>query len=143
MATDGQGRQVICLAQFGNELHRVARSWYIFAVQAQCVDTGKADTQKNCIMGFLQFGQTAIAAQCPALPQCDSANLQQPVHFGLCKPVRRLVGGDAVFVQPARFFALVKDGYIMAVHRQPVRTGQSRWPRTHNGNMFASGAARV
>ena len=81
--------------------------------------------------------QRQVAPQRLAVLDRDAADLQQPVDLGLREVAGRLVGGDAVFVQPAGLGPRVVEHHVMPVHRQPVRAGQSRRPRPHHRHPLA------
>ena len=51
----------------------------------------------------------------------NAANFQQPIDFGLGEATWRFVTCDAVFIQASGFWTRIEDGYIMALHRQPMR----------------------
>ena len=60
----------------------------------------------------------------PYVKPCDPADLQQPVDFGLGETFDGLVGGDPVFVEPARLWPRVHQDDIVTVHGEAVRAGE-------------------
>ena len=73
----------------------------------------------------------------------DPADAEQPVDLRLRVAVDGLVGGDAVFVQPARLVPRIIDHDVMALHRQPVRAGEARGAGADDADGFAGGSGAV
>ena len=59
---------------------------------------------------------------------------EDEVHLALGEIVDRLVGGDAVFVEPAGLAARVEDDDVVAVHGEPVRAGEAGRPGADHGD---------
>jgi hypothetical protein len=71
------------------------------------------------------------------LLQFDTADGQQPRHFALREIVHRLVRGDAVFVEAARFLARVEHAHAMPRERERMRARQTRRPGADHGDFTA------
>ena len=69
----------------------------------------------------------------------NAADFQQPIHLAGGKVIGGFVGGNAVFVQTARFGARLEYLHLMAQHRQAVRARQPRRPRPHNRHFAPRG----
>ena len=87
-------------------------------------------------MRRLQPGKGQITPQCLACVDRDPADFQQPVHLGLRKIIRRLVGRQPIFIQPPGLGARVINHHVMPQHRQPVGRRQARRPRPHDRHLF-------
>ncbi len=73
----------------------------------------------------------------------DAAEREDEVDLALGEIMRHLVGGDAVFVEPAQLLPRLEDGDVMAQQRQAVGAGEARRAAADDGDALARrGGAR-
>ena len=107
------------------------------AFRAERVHAGKSHAEKNRVEILLQVGERKIAAERLAVLDRDAADREDEIHLALRELVDRLVGGDAVFVEPARLLARVEDRDVVAVHREAMRAGEARRPGADDGDALS------
>ena len=72
----------------------------------------------------------------------DAADAEDEVDLALREVVRDLVGGDAVFVEPAGPGALLEDGDVVTLAGQGVGTRQAGGTGADDGDALAGGGRR-
>ncbi len=138
-AADRQLRQILSLPKDGDELDGILDAVALLTLGAQGIDAGKAEAKKHRIVARSQLRQMEIAAERLAVLDCDAADRGDVVDFGLGKIVDALVGGDAVFVEPAGFRPGLQDGDVMAVAGEPVRRGKTGRTGANYRDLLAGG----
>ncbi len=136
---DRQAGQIGGLPQFGDPANRVGAAGDFLLFKAERVDAGKAEPEKDGVIAGDEAGKLNVAAQHRAIFHRDAADRQDEIDFPLRKIIKRLVGGDAIFVEAARLVARLIDGDVMAMHSQPVGAGKAGRPGADDGDMLATG----
>ena len=140
-AADGKFGFVRGLTQFGDIVDGIDHAVQFLALESQPVDAAQPQAQEHRVMalGQLVEVQTPVQfrAQACAAAHFDAADTQDVRDFPLREFVRRLVGGEAVFVEPAELVFRLEDGDLVAVTGQPVRAGQPGRPAADDGDFLA------
>ena len=97
----------------------------VFAGEAELVGSGQADAEEDRVIILAQRVERNIGAERDALFDLDAADRQDELGFPRREIVRRLVGGDAVFVEPRGLVSPLEDDRVMAGDRERVRAGQA------------------
>ena len=96
------------------------------ARQSELVGRTEADAEEHRVVIAAQLLERHVAAERDAVLHRDPAGRQDEGDFARGEVVGRLVGGDAVFVEAARFLALLEDRRLVAGDGERVGAGQSR-----------------
>src|SRR5579883_1347996 len=113
-AADRQFRQVFRLAQLGDVLDGVDDIGERRLIgEAELIDAGQAETEKDGVVIALQALQIDVAAERHAVLHRNAADREDEGGLSLGEIARRLVGGDAVFVEPGRLFPRFENRHVM------------------------------
>ncbi len=133
----GTARLVVGLPQAGDEIDGVFQAIRLLVFDAQVIDATEPHTEEDGVVVAAQFAEREIAAKALVVAHIDTAYGKDVVDLFLRETVDRLVGGDAVFVQPTGLAPCLEDDDIMAVHGQPVRAGEPRGTCTDDRDALA------
>ncbi len=120
-----QPAEVGGLAQFGDEIDRIVDASGRLAFRPQRIDAAKPHAEEHRVIGRREVGEVVVAPQRHAILDGDAADRRYVVHLRLCEAVDALVGGDAVFVEPAGFRLGFQNGDVVPFGRQPVGGGEA------------------
>jgi hypothetical protein len=115
----------------------------LLGAEAERVDAGEADGRGRRRRRRGEVGQRDVAAERLAGLDRDAADRQDEIDLGLGEIVRRLVGGDAVFVEPADLRLRVEDDDVVAVHGKAMGAGEPGRPAPTTATRLPVGAARA
>ena len=138
-AADRHGGVIGRLAQLGDELDRVAHALQHRLGDADGVHTGQAQAQEHRVVVGGQRLQADVAPDMGVVPDLDATDGQQPGDLLLCEVIDRLVGGQAVLVEPAGLGIGIEHDDIVALARQAVGAGEAGRTCTHHGHALAGG----
>ncbi|MPL84611.1 hypothetical protein SDC9_30576 [bioreactor metagenome] len=141
LAPDRQGGKVVGLPQRRDELGRRRRK--LAPRHVQRVHPGQPDAEEDGVVPAEQIRERAVArtAKRPVRHHLDAADLQEPGDLARGEIVGRLVGGDAVFIEPAELRLRLVEHHLVALEREPVRTGKPRGPAAHHRDRAPGGRA--
>ena len=94
-------------------------------------------------MAGQQAVEREVAAQLLLGAHLDAADGQQPLHFLLREVARRLVAGQAIFVEAAQLGPRIEQHHVMPAHGQAMRAGQARRARAHHSHALARGCGAL
>ncbi|MNJ44476.1 hypothetical protein D3C77_395300 [compost metagenome] len=133
----GQGAEVVGLAQFPDVVGGGHHAWGTFVGQAQLAAGIQSKAEEHRIELLLQFGQAEVLAQHLIVTDLDTTDLQYEIHLALGEVVDHLVLGNAVLVQASGLGPGLEDHHVMAVPGQAMGTGQTGRPGADHGNTLA------
>ena len=107
------------------------------SMPAERIDAAEAQAEEHGVMPAAQRREIDVDAEPPARHDRDAADAEDEVDLGLGEIGRRLVGGDAVFVEAAELRPGVVERHGMAEQRQAMRRRQPRRPGPHHGDAAA------
>ncbi len=96
--------------------------------EAELIDAGQAETEKDGVVIALQALQIDVAAERHAVLHRNAADREDEGGLSLGEIARRLVGGDAVFVEPGRLFPRFENRHVMAALGQRMGAGEPGGP---------------
>ncbi len=131
------------LTEVGDELHSIDHAEFVRAFDGERIDATETDTKENGIVLGLKVCQREVPAQHLAVQHIDATDGEDVIRFLLGDIVRRLVGGDAIFVEAAGLFAMVIDRHVEAVDGEAVCRRKTRRPRADDADRFPLDAGRV
>ena len=135
---DRHGGLVLRLTQDGDVGDRVDDVLEVgLAGQAEFVGRAEPHAEKHRVVIAPELIELDVLAERDAVLRFDSADRQDEGRLPGGEIVDRLVGGDAVFVEPARLAPRLEDGGVHARDRERVGAGESRRPRADDRRPLA------
>ena len=101
----------------------------------QRIDAGQANGEEDRIEAAAQFRQFHVVTQHLAGMYLDAADGEDELDLALGKVVRQLIGGNAVFVEPAQLVPRLEKNRLMAEERQAMGAGQAGRPAADDQNV--------
>jgi hypothetical protein len=110
--------------QVGNIVDSVEHTVDILVADTEPVDASQPECQEHCIVVLTQLRQGKVHAKAYAHAQFYATDAEDVVDFLLREVVDRLVGSNAVFVEPARLRITIEYDGAMPEHGQSMCAGQ-------------------